>query len=58
VSNIGGPSDVVGVYAAGGAGVAIGSGVRAIVLTNEKGAVLELSGRQTGLSRAAKFAVV
>ena len=49
VSNIGGPSDVAGVYAAGGAGAAIGTGARMIVLTNEKGAVLELSGRQTGL---------
>ena len=49
VRNIRGPSDVAGVYAAGGAGAAVGSGVRAIVLTNEKGAVLELSGRQTGL---------
>jgi hypothetical protein len=49
VSHIEGPSDVAGVYVAGGAGAAIGTGVRAIVLTNEKGAVLELSGRQTGL---------
>jgi hypothetical protein len=49
VSNIRGPSDVVGVYGAGGAGAAVGTGGRAIVLTNEKGAVLELSGRQTGL---------
>jgi hypothetical protein len=49
VSNISRPSDVAGVYGAGGAGAAIGRGVRAIVLTNEKGAVLELSGRQTGL---------
>ena len=49
VRNIRGPSDVAGVYAAGGAGATVGSGVRAIVLTNEKGAVLELSGRQTGL---------
>ena len=49
VRNIRGPSDVAGVYGAGGAGAAVGSGVRAIVLTNEKGAVLELSGRQTGL---------
>jgi hypothetical protein len=49
VRNIRGPSDVAGVYVAGGAGAAVGSGVRAIVLTNEKGAVLELSGRQTGL---------
>ena len=49
VSNIYRPSDVAGVYGAGGAGAAIGVGVRAIVLTNNKGAVLELSGRQTGL---------
>jgi hypothetical protein len=49
VSHINRPSDVAGVYGAGGAGAAIGRGVRAIVLTNEKGAVLELSGRQTGL---------
>lgn len=49
VSNITRPSDVAGVYGAGGAGAAVGRGVGAIVLTNEKGAVLELSGRQAGL---------
>jgi hypothetical protein len=49
VSNIYRPSDVAGVYGAGGAGAAVGRGVRAIVLTNEKGAVLQLSGQQTGL---------
>ena len=49
VSNISRPSDVAGVYGAGGAGAAVVRGVRAIVLTNQKGAVLELSGRQTGL---------
>jgi hypothetical protein len=49
VTNIRRPSDVAGVYGAGGAGAAIGVGARAIVLTNEKGAVLHLSGRQTGL---------
>jgi hypothetical protein len=49
VRNIRRPSDVAGVYGAGGAGVAIGRGVRGIVLTNQKGAILELSGRQTGL---------
>ena len=43
------PSDVAGVYAAAGAGLAIGAGARAIVLTNQKGAVLELSGTQVGL---------
>jgi opacity protein-like surface antigen len=49
VSNIFRPSDVAGVYGAAGAGLALGTGARAIVLTNQKGAVLELSGRQTGL---------
>ena len=49
VSNIYRPSDVAGVYGAAGAGLAIGGGARAIVLTNQKGAVLELSGHQIGL---------
>jgi hypothetical protein len=49
VRNIRKPSDVAGVYGAGGAGVAVGRGVRGIVLTNQKGAVLELAGRETGL---------
>ncbi|MGV1015235.1 MAG: hypothetical protein ACOYB4_09725 [Methyloceanibacter sp.] len=47
--NISRASDVAGVYAAAGAGLAIGRGVRGIVLTNQNGAVLELSGRQVGL---------
>jgi hypothetical protein len=49
VSNIWRPSDVAGVYGAAGAGLAVGGGARAIVLSNQKGAVLELSGRQVGL---------
>lgn len=49
VSNIFRPSDVAGVYGAAGAGLALGTGARAIVLTNQKGAVLELTGRQVGL---------
>ena len=49
VSHINRPSDVAGVYGAAGAGLAVGAGARAIVLTNQKGAVLELSGRQVGL---------
>jgi hypothetical protein len=49
VSNIWRPSDVAGVYGAAGAGLALGVGVRGIVLVNQKGAVLELSGRQIGL---------
>jgi hypothetical protein len=49
VSHISRPSDVAGVYGAAGAGLAVGGGARAIVLTNQKGAVLELSGQQVGL---------
>ena len=49
VSNIFRPSDVAGVYGAAGAGLAVGRGASAIVLTNQKGAVLQVSGRQTGL---------
>ena len=49
VSNIYRPSDVAGVYGAAGAGLAVGGGARAIVLTNQKGAVLELCGQQVGL---------
>ena len=49
VSHISRPSDVAGVYGAAGAGLAVGGGARAIVLTNEKGAVLRLSGREVGL---------
>ncbi len=49
VTNISRPSDVAGVYGAAGAGVAIGVGARVIVLRNDKGAVLRLSGRQIGL---------
>ena len=43
------PSDIAGVYGAAGAGLTIGGGARAIVLANQKGAVLELSGTQVGL---------
>jgi len=49
VSNIRNESDVAGVYGAAGAGVAVGVGAGGIVLTNEKGAVLSLSGRELGL---------
>jgi len=49
VSHISRPSDVAGVYGAAGAGLAVGGGARAIILTNQKGAVLELSGREIGL---------
>ena len=49
ISQIRRPSDVAGVYGAAGAGLAVGTGARAIVLTNQKGAVLELTGEQVGL---------
>lgn len=48
VSNIRSPSDVSGVYAAGNVGAAVGRGVQAIVLTNQKGAVLQLTGSSVG----------
>jgi hypothetical protein len=49
VRNIFRPSDIEGVYGAAGAGAAVIRGPQAIILTNQKGAVLELAGRQTGL---------
>ena len=49
VSNIVRPSDIEGVYGAAGAGATIIRGPQAIVLTNQKGAILELSGNQRGL---------
>jgi len=49
VSNIRSPYDVAGVYGAVGAGAAVGPGVQAIVLRNDKGAVLRLTGAQVGL---------
>ena len=48
VSNINSPADVAGVYAAGNVGAAVGRGAQAIVLTNEHGAVLTLSGNSVG----------
>jgi hypothetical protein len=49
VSNIRSPWDVAGVYGGAGAGAALVVGARAIVLQNQKGAVLRLSGQQVGL---------
>jgi len=49
VSNIWRPTDITGAYAAGGAGIVVGGGVRGILLTNARGVVLELSGTQIGL---------
>ncbi|RWN18859.1 MAG: hypothetical protein EOR94_14495 [Mesorhizobium sp.] len=41
--------DVTGVYGAAGGGGALGKGAQVIVMTNDKGARLELTGRQVGL---------
>jgi lipid-binding SYLF domain-containing protein len=48
VSHIHSPSDVSGVYAAGNIGAAVVRGVQAIVLTNQNGAVLRLTGSSVG----------
>jgi len=48
VSNIHRASDVNGVYAAGNVGAAVGLGAQAIVLTNQNGAVLTLTGSSVG----------
>ncbi len=49
VTNIYSPRDVEGVYGAGSAGAAVIRGPQAVILTNNKGAVMELTGSQTGL---------
>ena len=49
VTHISRPSDVEGVYAQAGAGAAAVRGAQAVVLTNQRGAVLALSGGQRGL---------
>lgn len=41
--------DVTGVYGAAGGGGTIGKGAQVIIMTNDKGAQLELSGKQVGL---------
>jgi hypothetical protein len=49
VTNINHPTDIEGVYGAAGAGATVIRGPQAIVLTNQKGALLHLTGNQTGL---------
>lgn len=49
VTHIRRPSDVAGVYAQAGAGAAAVRGAQAVVLTNQNGAVLTLTGGQKGL---------
>jgi hypothetical protein len=45
----GSPYNVAGVYGAGGVGGAVGRGAQAMVLVNEKGTTLRLTGVQRGL---------
>jgi hypothetical protein len=49
VINIRSPWDITGVYGAAGAGAALAIGARAIALSNDKGAILQLQGPQIGL---------
>lgn len=49
VTNIKKASDVAGVYAQAGMGAAAVRGAQAVVLTNQRGAVLTLTGAQKGL---------
>ncbi len=49
VTNINKASDVAGVYAQAGVGAAAVRGAQAVVLTNQRGAVLTLTGAQKGL---------
>ena len=49
VTHIRRAQDVTGVYGAAGGGGAVGKGAQMIVMTNDKGAQLELSGKQVGL---------
>ena len=49
VSNIRRPSDIAGVYGQAGNGAAVIRGAQAVVLTNQNGAVLSLTGGQAGL---------
>jgi hypothetical protein len=45
----GSPYNVAGVYGAGGVGGTVGRGAQVMLLTNDKGTTLSLSGRQVGL---------
>jgi len=48
-NNLSSVDDIAGIYAAAGAGVAADRGKGVIALTNPKGVLLELSGKQRGL---------
>ena len=47
-SNVNSPGDVAGTYSAASAGLAVAGGARAATLTNEKGVVLNLKGKEVG----------
>ena len=49
VRNLTRASDIEGVFGAGAAGAAVIRGPQAVVLTNQRGAVMQLAGTQTGL---------
>ena len=49
VTNIRRPGGIAGVYDQGGAGAAVGRGAQAVVLPNQNGAVLTLTGEQAGV---------
>jgi hypothetical protein len=49
-SNLHAPGDIAGIYSAVGAGLSVAGGRSAAQLTNAKGVVLRLRGRQVGFS--------
>jgi hypothetical protein len=49
IANVSRASDIEGSYSASSAGATIGQGQQAITLTNAKGAMLQLTGAQSGL---------
>ena len=49
IANVSRPSDIEGSYSATSGGITIGAGQQSIMLTNNKGAVLQLTGAQSGL---------
>ena len=52
VYNMKQPSDIVGTYTAGQAGVAVAGGTKVAELKNSKGVVLKVKGKQVGLELA------
>jgi len=52
VFNLKNPSDIEGTYTAGQAGVAVAGGAKVAELTNSKGVVVKVKGKQVGLELA------